>query len=354
VPADVLPDLAALQEMLVELAKAEYLSEHPERSRAPRNFDTIVQVHLAGIEEGSAKLNLVLFFAGLFTPYQSAFESAQQAITQAVSAVSQGQQPSLSPRYLAYFERVGRGLREGESLDFPISDGYAVLNQETRRGLIRASQVEEWTERESIRARVSMTDYRADKYEVQLPDGTVVPGELSPTIKEQLADAHRAFGTGKNEWLILQCVVRRDHSDKIKSIESVEHAALLDPLDVPIRLQELAKLKDGWFDGEGKPLPEQGLAWFSGSFAANFDSELSLPYLYPTPEGMLRAEWTIRDWEISMDVNLNTKSVEYQALQTSSEECDEFSISLADDEGWQRLNSALQRLESAETGVTSA
>ena len=347
VPVDVLPDVAALQLMLVELAKAAYMEEHPGRKRVPRHFDSDVQIHLAAIEEGSAKLKLVFFFSGLMVPYQSAFQKAQAQITQAVEAVSRGQQPAMSPRYLTYFERVGRSLLEGESLDFPTSDGFAVLNRETRLGLIQASRVQEWTDRTTLRVRVPMSDYRTGKYEVQTLEGITIPGRLNPTIYDQLADAHRAYGSGQNEWLMIECVALKNVSDdKIKSIESVEHVDLLDPLDATVRLQELAELKDGWFDGTGNALQKDALSWLEESFSSRFGSELPLPRLYPTPSANVLAEWLFGRNDVSLEIDLPSRRGNYSALNLDTGESEDETLELGEDKGWQRLNEYLENLSS--------
>ena len=348
VPADILPDIAVLQEMLVELAKSAFMEEHPERIRAPRNFNSDVQVHLSAIGDGSAKLELVLVFAGLLTPYQSAFQRAQLQITKAIEAVSHGNQPEMSPKYLAYFERLGRGLLEGESLDFPTDHGYVNLNRESRRALIEAAQVQEWTERVTLRVRVPMTDYRTEKYEVQLPDGTPIPGKLIRTIVDQLADAHRSYGTGQNEWLLLQCVVVKDRSDRIKSIESVEHVAPLDPLDVAIRVQELATLPDGWMDGAGRSLSGEGLSWLERSFAAHFGTDLPLPHFYPTPEANVLAEWTFGRKDVALEIDLTSRRGTYSVLDLDSGESNEDELDLGNEEGWSRLNERIDALRSAQ------
>ena len=349
VPADVLPDIAALQEMLVELAKQAYMREHPERTRVARNFDLDVQIHLAGIEEGSAKLKLVLFFAaGLFPPYEAAFQTAQAEITSAVRAASLGQQPILSQQHLAYFDRLGRGLREGESFDFPTDGGYAVLNQKTRHRLIEASKVEEWTERATLRVRVPMADYRTGKFDGQLSDGSLVPGKLEATLREPLGNAHDRYGSGKDEWLLLQCVVRKDRSGKIKGIESVEHAVSLDPLDIPLRLQELSQLRQGWLDGKGAALDAPGLDWLSSSFASHFDQDLVLPHLYPTPEGKVLAEWTFGRQDVALEVDLGSKRGEYAILNLDSGDSEEETLELSNEAGWKQLVARLTALRPAE------
>jgi hypothetical protein len=341
VPTDILPDLAALQELLLELAKAAYMDSHPERTRAPRNFYEDVQIHLAAIEDGSTKLKLVLFFAGLIPAYSPAFQTARAQLTEAVATAARGQEPKLDTKFLAYFDRIGRGLREDESIQFPSGDGYEVLDQSARRVLIQASKVEEYTENATLRVRVPMADYRSEKFEVELQDGQVVGGELSPTIATQLAEAHHAYRDGSNDWLLIKGIVRKERSGKIKAIDSIEHATVIDPLDTAFRLAELAKLDQGWLDGKGNALSADGLKWLSDCFDRRFASQISLPHLYPTPKGGILAEWMFGREDISLKIDLDSKTGEYWKLNLETDEDSEETLNLAEDAGWSRLNDLL-------------
>ena len=66
VPLDMLKDFAALQEMLVEVAKWRFLEENPDRQRTPRNFIADFGLRLTDIEDGSAVLKISLMAASLF------------------------------------------------------------------------------------------------------------------------------------------------------------------------------------------------------------------------------------------------------------------------------------------------
>ena len=58
---------------------------------------------------------------------------------------------------------------------------------------------------------------------------------------------------------------------------------MLDPLDVPARLDELRGMQDGWLEGDGKAPPHSGLDWLSGAFAKRgYPDDIPLPYTYPT------------------------------------------------------------------------
>ena len=66
VPLELLKDFSALEEMLVEVAKWKYRQAHPDRVRIQRNFAKGLELQLAGVEDGSAKLAIVIAFSSAF------------------------------------------------------------------------------------------------------------------------------------------------------------------------------------------------------------------------------------------------------------------------------------------------
>ena len=146
---------------------------------------------------------------------------------------------------------------------------------------------------------------------------------------------------------MIECVVVKNVSDdKIKSIESVEHVDLLDPLEATVRLQEIASLKDGWFDGTGIAPPKDGLTWLDESFSSRFGSELPLPRLYPTPAANVLGEWLFGRNDVSLEIDLLSRRGEYSALDLDTGESEDETLDLGQDKGWQRLNERLEALGS--------
>ena len=105
--------------------------------------------------------------------------------------------------------------------------------------------------------------------------------------------------------------------------------------------ERLTGLQDGWFDGRGTAPPAAGLRWLSDAMQGSYSSELRLPYLYPTPEGGIRAEWTAPDWEISLDIDLSNRTGSYQALRLSTDALDELELDLNREDGWRALHDRL-------------
>jgi hypothetical protein len=345
VPLEILKDFAALQEMLVETAKWKFRQENPHRERVQRNFAKDIELQLVGIEDGSAILAIVLSFSSLFPPDNAKyFDQAREEIVAAISESGQGRSPQLPPALLSYFDRFGRSLRSGESIDFPHGQRFVALTPDVRKQLIRASQVDTWTEETALRARVYEADQKKETFEFELSDGARAKAPLDDKYRDAVFDAFKKYREGA--YVLIQGVVQRDRADRLKGFESIEHVTPLDALDVTLRLEQISALNDGWLDGKGlAPAKDKLLEWLANEFDANFDADLPLPYLYPTPEGGIQAEWTINDWSVTFEINLIEQRGEYQALNLRDHSCTELQIPLSKREGWNQLNEALKQLE---------
>lgn len=347
VPLELFKDLAVLEEMIVEVAKWKFLQANPERKRSPRGFIEGIELHLQTIKEGSAIPVIMLTFSTLFPPASADyFNQAKESIIAAVNAAEQRQSviAHIPPDLLSYFDRFGRSLREGEAIELPSSKGYvAKLTPESRRSLIlTSSQIQEWSQELRLRGTIPKVDKRKKIFEVELSDGVRLEAPISNQHRATILDAFDEYEKGAR--VLLQGIVKKDRQDRLKSIESVDHISLLDPLDVATRLEALAELEEGWLDGKGHAPDKTRLAWLSTAFDTLYDPTLPLPYLYPTAEGGIQAEWSLDDWEISLEINLAGQVAEWQALNLNTQECREESLNLAKPEDWQTLNQKLQEL----------
>ena len=115
------------------------------------------------------------------------------------------------------------------------------------------------------------------------------------------------------------------------------------PLDVATQMADLARLEDGWLDGEGNAPDREGLAWLADRFERCWPRDLPSPYLYPTPEGGVLAEWSLPPYEASIEVDLGARTGEWHALNLETDAADTRSCSLAGDEGWAWLSHWLRQ-----------
>jgi hypothetical protein len=82
-----------------------------------------------------------------------------------------------------------------------------------------------------------------------------------------------------------------------------------------------------------------GLAWLEKMFLDNYGVELPTLYVYETlDDNRIQVEWTIGKWEVTLEVGLNDKRGEYQALHIESEKQidKEFDLALLD--SWKTIN----------------
>jgi hypothetical protein len=346
-PLDILKDFAALEEMLVEVAKRQYLAANPDRVRSPKGFTKGLELHLTSVEPGSAIPVIALVFSTLFPSADADyFEQAKEQIVEAIAAAEGGQPPALPPELLRYFDRFGRGLREGEAMEFVRRTGQtASLTPATREYLLRASQAEQWTEEVTLKGRIPEVDQADHSFELELRDGTKLKAPLMELHLKTVLDS--AVGYRDGTLVAIKGVIQRDRADRRKGFESVEHITPLDPLDIETRLEELAQLRDGWLDGKGRAPERAALLRLAQAFDEHYAPDLQLPYLYPTAGGGVQAEWTLGAWEVSLEITLPAMAAQYQALHLKTGESRELDLTLAGDDGagWTALNAALKAVQ---------
>ena len=118
----------------------------------------------------------------------------------------------------------------------------------------------------------------------------------------------------------------------------------LDELNINNRLQEFLLLKDGWLNGEGTAPKKQDLEWISASFESLYSKNLPLPYLYPTINGGVQAEWMNENHDISLNINFSNKNAFYQYLNHNNDKVEETTLDLTKQEDWNTLNTNLSTL----------
>lgn len=349
IPLEVLADLSALEELITETAKWLYLNDHHGRQRIPRGFMDGISIKLSDITDGSAVPKLVLVvaasLAGLFpSENQRYFEAARAHLIGAVDAAQYGQVISvhLPDHLLGYFERIGRSLVNDEYMEFDPGNHEhpARLDKETRRTLILASaKTQNYSEEIELRGTVPEADQKQESFTLVLDDGQKLSAPLDSVNRANVLSAFNGYRDEQR--LSLKGIGIFNRNNKLLRLETVEHTQLVDALDIGTRLAELAQLRPGWLDGKGQALDREGLRWLEEAFDASYDASLPLPYLYPTAEGGVQAEWTIAAWEISLTVDLLNKQAEYQAVETTVGETLEKTLDLNSAEAWRVLNADL-------------
>lgn len=122
------------------------------------------------------------------------------------------------------------------------------------------------------------------------------------------------------------------------------------PLDVAAQLTDLAKLEDGWFDGDGLAPDRVALAWLAERFERCWPRDLPSPYLYPTVEGGVQAEWPLPPYDVSLEVDLGARMGEWHALDLETNDDETRTCDLAGNDGWAWIAGRVRSLTAAEDG----
>ncbi len=351
IPLELLKDLATLEEMIVEVAKWRYLQENTDRKRTPKGFSDGIGLRLIGVGDGSAvpQISMVVESNQLFPPVnQIYFEHARNSIIGAIDAAEHDTpiNSHLPDFLLGYFDRIGRGLRDGECIEFrPENAGRpARLNKLTRRKLILASsQVHEFSEEISLRGSISEANQNKMTFELEVINGPRVTAPIAPQHLQTVLEAFNGYTLGAR--VLLQGIGLYSRSDRLQSVEAVEHLTLLEANDIFARLDEFSAIRNGWLDGKKGFAPNaKGLTWLADCFKSYYPDDLPAPYLYPTAEGGVQAEWSVNSHEISLDINIDAHTAQWHALDMSSEQeaCRE--LDLAKSEDWLWLMDQLKHL----------
>lgn len=357
IPFEMLKNLSVLEELVIEAAKWKYLKAHPDRQRVPRGFTEGVSLQLTEVRDGSAIPIIVLTFmtttplfpeVGTHVTY---FEQGRDAIFATVSAAEeQVQNPnSLPPHLLGYFDQLGRALRDDEALELDPTNQLkpARLTKETRRRiLLQSDKIQELTEEVTLRGTVPEMDQEKSSFEFQVIAGSRIKAPLEPQYFDVILNAFTAYRD--NRKIVIRGIGRYDRNEKLLGLTLVEHVSLLDELDPGARLNEFKSLKNGWLDGKGIAPTHKQLEWLVDAFERHYPDELRLPYLYPTADGGVQAEWSLGGWEISLEINLDTQQGEWQALQVCDEHEEFYVLNLNQPDAWQWLSAEIMKKSGVE------
>lgn len=333
IPLDVARDLAVYEDLVVELAKRLFLQEHPERQRVPKGFGSDFQLHLEQVDEGSARPLISLVIAGTLMPvtaHQPYFEKARDLVNQCIAA-PENQLPEEFPKdLLAYFNRFGRSLRDGESLEMDDAETPAVLTPAKRKALVLAADLVYERDLE-LSGTIEEADFKAMTFRMRLGDG----GKATIPIPEHFADQARALNGRKRHLVTMKGVGTYDAWDKLQKVVEVESLSVQKNYEIANKLEEISELEDGWFEGGGSAPDSSRLDRVSSFLIDLYPEKLALPAIVPTPEGNLLLEWNTPG-NPSLDIRLETMVGEYHSFDTEGRDVeDDFQLDTED--GWKSL-----------------
>lgn len=341
IPLEFLKDLSVFEKMIFEVAKSEYRKANPDRQRIPSDFAKGIEIGLTAVEAGSTKpvFSLILTSALFIHPNIHYFEKARDVIVSAVQAASEDNpiSPYISEEAIACFDRLGRGLRTGESLNIYSSQGSAAtLTKDIRKRILLASpKLQEYSEEYVVRGMIPEIDQDKLTFQLLLFDGRKITVPYTIQHEQIVMDAVVGYRS-KQTKVILNGVGIISRQGRLLKFESLESIDILDPLDIFVQIESMRSLKDGWLEGTGTAPSESGLSWLADSLDCHLSDKI-VPYLYPTEDGGIQAEWSLNGWESSLEIDIDKKSGYWHALHLANDIDEENMLDLNTQEAWKWL-----------------
>ena len=157
-----------------------------------------------------------------------------------------------------------------------------------------------------------------------------------PVPKQCYAAFLKAFNDHKTTTRVLiEGVIDGAGNPDIKNrplaLKSVERVAILHPLDFHASLDEFRNMQDGWYEGDGKAPPHSGLDWLSHAFRRGYPADLPLPHTYPTFDGGVQCEWSLGQFYIEIEIDLNTRKADWIRFKRKTKAFEEEEILNLDD-----------------------
>lgn len=353
-PVNMLEDFSAFEELILELAKKIYLEKNPSRKRVPKGFTDNVYLKLSNIEEGSTIPNfLIAIVTSLSTPtipvqntdYFSYFEQSRDKVFELIENANLGKSIDIEAKYLNYFNRIGKNLKDGESIDFlneKESKRNIKLNNNTRRKiLLSRNETLQYSEKIVENILIPSIDKKNQIFKVEI-NGNIIDCIIEKQFQETIFEAFQEYEM--KTLVLLNATGIFNENKKLIHIENIESMDILDPFDINVRLNELSILEDKWYNGiDGKALNKESLRIFKNHFE-NYNNELKLPSIFPTINGDIVLEWKNDKNEISLEVNLSDFNSTLFYFDMDNDDNDfEQNLKIDSKKDWIKLNKILAK-----------
>jgi hypothetical protein len=334
IPLDVLPDLAAYQRLVVEVAKMLFKNNNGTRVRVPKGFEESFQIGIRRIEGGQSAVaemprfyppekQLSLQFAANDNQYAGKdyreFDDAREYIDKLIDTVgSTGNVPADFPIELAgFFNPFGQNLRSDEFAELGFGTEKRVRYDTFIRKKIVLSR--EKTYENSVNSVFTLDGGAIDAGVIHVLDASGSTFDFRPPTEFEFNKAYnraretvRLVGTGLY-----------DKNERLRRLLDVnvvyEDGGAKQPFEE--RLKEITDTSAGWYDDTNPaPSPKAIEAIRKLLLAVPPEKSIPMPYLYPKPNGGISGEWSIGNWEASAEIDPAADTLELSAVDVLSQQ----------------------------------
>jgi len=350
VSLDVLSEFLLFEELIRKVARLKFLEDSSDSQFVSKEFLSGIALKLTEVRENSTSLSLISTDRGNGLFPATDYDYYKQALDEIIDIIKDPKSTSilflqLPEEILNLFVRFSKILRDNEKIEIstPNQNGKsASLTAEKCKLLLSRLTPKKINEEITIRGLVSEADQEKMTFKIQLATGQSLK---APIPKGQLEKILKLFNDYKKRAVAsFNGTAKYNHMHKLLEFNQIKHISILNPLNVELQIDDLKNLKDGWLNGEGLTLNHDDLNWLSQAFTENYFGDLPLPYLYPTVEGEVQAEWHLQPWDASVEINMEKHVGLWYLLNLETEKEEERELDLDDRECWEWLAGRLRSL----------
>jgi hypothetical protein len=314
-PVDVLPDLLAYRDLLVEVAKELFRRAH-DRARVPKGFDEHLSLDLVKIGQGSAiaQLENVAEATEDASSAHLCFSQARDLINDSIEAAADNKVlPAAFPGHLlSYFNRFGRTLKPDEAIEMQVGRAQRSVRYSgiVRRRLVlqSAKRVEAPIDMVGIVTECNGTEYT---FTLQVSGSAPIRAPYQEAMEQVLIQAfkHRA-----EQWQVrVTGVGIYNNLDELLKITDTTHVELAESpelLGMRSRLAAMAELAPNWFESGSIAPPAALIAKATNALVELVEEhDLPVPHVYPIPDGGIQAEWDTVAHSVELRFSATQKTV---------------------------------------------
>ncbi len=335
-PVAALPEVIAYGDLILELAKALFFTQHAERQRVPKGFEKQLGLRLTAVERGSVTPVLTRELAvepPLPNSGSDEYVEARDLVSELLrAAASDRAMPSIFsavPRRT--LSRFGQTLQPGEGLQVGGADASwsPPYTRPLRRQLLLRLQ-DTYTSSASLVGVLADLQLEALQASLRTDEGHLV---TLPYDRDTFRIVKQAVDFRPERRIMVEGAVVFDRSDNPLRLETVENLSLAEDqalegayAAVRAALFGMQQLESGWLDGQGEAVEPGALELCMRVVDGLEAAGLASPRVYPTPEGGLSLEWSEGTREVQAEV-VNGSDIIFGQSDTASDASTEIRLS---------------------------
>jgi hypothetical protein len=343
-PLEALPELAAYRQLVIAVAKALWQREHKDRQRLPRGFERDFRLVMRGVTKGSTVPSVAREFSGQMSMMPRTldfFDTARDLVEKTIRHAAGS--PDLFSDFpldvVHSFSAFGQTLHDGDEFILvgpPNATDGARYDRAVRKRILLSKETT-YEDPVTLIGEVRAADKDTEGFVLRTRDGDRLAVNVPPLF---FPVAMKSFG--ESVQVRVKGMGLYDRDGVLKRVLSASEVSLAEEdeevaarsgscaVDIEAQIESLRGLGRGWFDQDSEPLSDEGLSWISGLLGrVLLTFRIPTPYLYPTPDGHVRAEWNGPTWDLYAEFELTNRAVEVLASRIDSDEVHERQLSLS-------------------------